>query len=143
MQHSETIFIQRPVADVWALVGSPSTWPDWLPGVQDANVEGGTPAVGARMTFSFRGNPQDTRMSVYEPERALGFTSSQSRYDFAESFTLEPQGDATTVTMTMSFQPTTWWMKAFSVLLVPIKGFALGSSLKKELRALKERLEGA
>ena len=142
MQHAETIIIKRPGADVWALVGDPRTWETWVPGVTDVRLEGdGAPTVGSGLSYGWRGERRDTTVNAFEAERLIGIASSEKNYDFSQTIALSETFGGTRVTMTIGFEPTVWWGSILSVLMLPIKGFLLGRTPRKDLQALRAALD--
>ena len=142
MQHSESIFINRPRAEVWALVGDPQSWGEWIPGLTDVRIEGGgAPSEGARLSYAWRGRRQETTLAAFEAERVIGVASSEKNYEFSESIMLRETGVGTEVTITMGFDPTVWWASFLAMFVPPIKGLMFGRPLRKMLDALRASLE--
>lgn len=142
MKHAESIIINRQKAAVWALVGDPRSWGDWLPGMTDVRLEGeGAPSVGAALSYGWRGKRQDTTVAAFEVERVIGVASSEKNYEFSETIALRETFGGTAVTLTMGFEPTVWWASFLAILTLPIKGLLFGRPLRKELQALRTALE--
>ena len=141
MQHSESIVINRPEAEVWALVGDPQSWEKWIPGVTDVQIEGGGAlSVGIGLSYIWRGKRQDTTIAVFETQRAIGVATSEKNYEFSETIVVRETLGGTGVTVTMGFEPTVWWATFLAIFMLPIKGFLLGRPLRKELEALRAAL---
>ena len=142
MQHAESIIIKRPQAAVWALVGDPHSWGEWIPGLTDVRLEGGgAPSEGAGLSYTWRGKRQDTTVAAFEAERVIGVASSEKNYDFSETMTVRETFGGTEVTVTMEFKPTVWWVSVFAIFMLPIKGLMLGRPLRKMLGALRAAVE--
>ncbi len=141
MQQTESVTIDRPPAEVWALVGDVRTWTKWLEDISDVQLVSGELATGAEFSYKFRGRDVHATVDRYEAGRVIGIASSEKSYDFAESIRVEPADGQTRVTFTMGFDPTVWWASALSILLVPFKGMMLGKPLRNELEALRTAVE--
>ena len=142
MKHAESIIINRQKAAVWALVGDPRSWGDWLPGMTDVRLEGeGAPSVGAALSYGWRGKRQDTTVAAFEVERVIGVASSEKNYEFSETIALRDTFGGTQVTVTLGFEPTVWWGSFLAILMFPVKGLVLGRGLRKMLVALRATVE--
>lgn len=142
MQQSESIVVDAPVERVWPLIGSIEGWQDWNSGISNVELLADEIGPGAEFAYRYRGREVHTTVDAYEEGRLLSIASDEGSYDFGESLALEPEGDQTRVTFTMGFEPTVWWAKAASVLLVPFKDRVLGRPLRAELARLKDVVEG-
>jgi uncharacterized membrane protein len=142
VEQTESILIDRPAGDVWPLVGDVRGWNQWLTGISDVELVSDELAPGSEFSYQYRHKPVRATVDQYEEGRLIGISTSEKRYDFAESITLDPRGDQTEVTFTMGFEPTVWWASALSVLLIPVKGLMLGRPLRQELQDLKVAVEG-
>ncbi len=142
MQQTESITIDAPTADVWPLIGSIDGWQSWLTGISNVELLSDEIGPGAEFGYTFRGRAVTATVDRYEEGRIMAIASTESSYDFGESMELEPLGDQTWATFTMGFEPTTWWAKAGSALLTPLKDRMLGKPLRKELATLKGVVEG-
>lgn len=141
MQQTESITIDRPPAEVWALVGDVRNWTKWLKDISDVELVSGELATGAEFSYKFRGRDVNATVDRYEEGRVIGIGAQEKKYDFAESLAVEPTDGGTRVTFTMGFDPTVWWVSALSILLVPFKGMMLGKPLRKELEELRIAVE--
>lgn len=64
------VLVERPAADVWALVGDPSALPRWFPGIVDAVVEG-----DSRLVTTASGIPMPERIVTNDPlQRRFQYT---------------------------------------------------------------------
>ena len=142
MQHVESIIINSPRAAVWALVGDPQSWGEWVPGVTDVRIEGGgAPSEGTGLSYGWRGRRQDTTVAAFEAERVIGIASSEKNYEFSETMTLSETFGGTRVTIAMGFEPTVWWASFLAMFMLPVKGLALGRPMRKMLEALRAAVE--
>ena len=142
MEHTESIGIDRPPDAVWQLVGDIHSWPRWLEDISDVEMQSDELGEGAEFTYKFRGRPAHVTVFPFEADRVIGITAPERGYDFAESITVEPQGEGTVVTFTMGFEPNTWWMKTVAIGVRPLKDRLMGRPLRKELAKLKAVAEG-
>ncbi len=142
MQHSESITIYHSRADVWAVVGDPQSWEEWIDGITDIQVEGGGAlAVGKGLSYKWRGKIQNTTVIELEAGHRIHIGSAEKNYDFNETIVLTDVGVLTKVTMTVDFNPTVWWASVLAVFMLPFKGLLLGRPFKKQLQALSRVLE--
>ena len=142
MQHSESIIINRPGPEVWALVGDPQSWETWIPDVTEVRIEGGgAPSVGTGLSYARRGKRRDTTIAAFETDRVIEVASSEKNYEFTETIRLSDTFGGTQVTITKGFAPTVWWASVLAILVLPVKGLILGRPLMEELQALKAALE--
>ena len=89
-----TTTVERPTPHVWARLTDWPAAPAWMPGVQSVRVE------GTRLTFQARGRERDGRVEVVEPGRTVVVHSAQGGVTAAYTYTCEPDGDRTRVTLT-------------------------------------------
>ncbi len=141
MEATESITIDRPASEVWALVGDVRRWPEWLADVSDFQLDGEL-AVGTELEYRYRGRPARATVTRLEEGRAIEVGAEEKAWNFEESITLTPQGDRTEVTFSIGFVPTAGWAKAAGALLSPFKGPLLRNPLKRELQELKVTVEG-
>ncbi len=137
MEVSAATVINKPIDDVWALVGDPAKWPSWLDGVTDVPVAEGAITVGTVLEFRWKGRAVRSEITQYEAGRVIAFAQSQASYDFREAFTVEAVDGGTRVSVTMGFEPTVLWMKIVAALATPLKGPLMSGPLKKALGALE------
>ena len=100
-------------------------------------------AVGTTITYAFRGRSTAVAITGYEPRRYLEISGSEKSYVMRESIALEADDASTTVSMTMSFEPTAAWARLVAPLFAPFAGIVLGRSLGRSLGALRREAEGA
>jgi len=142
VEHSESIVVNRPLSEVWALTGDPRAWQTWAE-LRDVNVEGdGVLSDGSAVSYRWRGREVHAQVRPYVEHERMGIQSTQKSYEFHESIALRDLGDRTEATFTIGFEPTAWWASVLAPLLTPFKALVLGRPLKKELRALRDAAEG-
>jgi carbon monoxide dehydrogenase subunit G len=88
-----TATVERPAPEVWARLTDWPTAPAWMPGVESVRVD------GARLTFRARGRERSGRFEVVEPGRTVVVHSAQGGVTAAYTYTCEPDGDRTRVTL--------------------------------------------
>lgn len=140
MEATESITIDRPANEVWALVGDVRKWPEWIEDLSDFELEGDL-AVGTELEYKYRGRPARAAVRRFEEGRAIEIGAEEKSWNMEESITLSPQGDQTEVTFSMAFVPTVGWAKVAGAVLSPLKGPLLTNPLKRELQELKTTLE--
>ena len=142
MQHSESITIQCPLGEVWAMAGDPHAWGKWIKGITDVkSEESGTLAAGKALSFAERGKARNMTVIEYEAGRIIRLGSTQKGYDFNETIALVESAGATEVTLTMGLEPTVWWASFLALFMQPINGLVIGRPLRKTLQALSAALE--
>ena len=77
----------------------------------------------------------------YVRGQLVGIAQRHPTYDFWESIHLEPEQEQTRVIFTIGFAPPKWWIRPVAVAIRPFKRWVLGSSIRKELVALRTTLE--
>ena len=137
------IVIRRPVAEVSAYAGDPTSAPEWY--VNIASVEWETPppvAVGSRMAFvaGFLGRQLAYTYEVVElvPGDRLVMRTAQGPFPMETTYTWDAVGDdATRMTLRNRGRPS-----GFAGLAAPVMAAAMRRANRKDLAALKRRLEG-
>jgi uncharacterized protein YndB with AHSA1/START domain len=142
MVHTESIRIARPAEVVWTLVGDPAAWPRWAGDLDDVRVHGEL-AVGTTITYRYRGRGVAVTLTRYQPTTLVEIAGSEKSYELRESIALNAGDGATTVSITMGFEPTATWTRLVAPLFVPLKGVVLGRSLRRSLHALGHTAEAA
>jgi uncharacterized protein YndB with AHSA1/START domain len=140
--HEESIRIARPAEVVWTLVGDPTAWPRWTGELDDVRAHGEL-AVGTTITYRYRGRSVTVTLTRYERATVVEIAAAEKSYELRESIALEADETATTVSITMGFEPTATWARLVAPLFVPLKGVVLGRSIQRSLRALKQTAEAA
>ena len=144
MQHSESIVIKRPEADVWTLVGNPQSWETWIPGVTEVRIEGGgAPSVGTGLSYVWRGKRRDTTITAFETDRVIGVASSEKNYEFSETIEIRETPGATGVTVTIGFEPTVCGQPFWRYPCSPINGPCLAGLRRRNWRPSDLPLAGA
>jgi carbon monoxide dehydrogenase subunit G len=102
----ETQVVERPPADVFALLVDLRRAPEWQPSLQELDVEtDGETRVGTsgREVRRAGGRRVESRFEVteLEPDRRLAISTSSSAADVDVVFELEPDGAGTRITSTL------------------------------------------
>jgi uncharacterized protein YndB with AHSA1/START domain len=101
---SLTVTIERPPSVVFAFIAEPTNMPRWYDAVFDVMVAGDAAiGVGTRFKMS-RSLPglraiNDVEITEYQPSRQITFESRQGPTPFRYSYTLEPTGGGTRLTL--------------------------------------------
>jgi carbon monoxide dehydrogenase subunit G len=139
----ETIRIERPPAEVWAVVADLDTHLEWRPAlVEFRQVSEGPLEVGSRIreVLRWRGRELvlDDIVTVLEPPRHFGISGGWTAAEFDLDLRLEPVGEgATSVTFDWPLRPKSALLKAAAPFL---KG-SMERATVEEARLLKEYVE--
>lgn len=134
--------IDRAPAEVSAYAGDPTNAPTWYVNIE--SVEWRTPppvALGSRMEFvaKFLGRRIAYTYEVTElvPGERLVMQTAQGPFPMRTTYTWEPAGDGTRMTLRNTGEPA-----GFSRLAAPVMATAMRRAMTKDLAALKRILEG-
>jgi carbon monoxide dehydrogenase subunit G len=143
MRVVERIRIERPPADVWAVVADLETHLEWRPALVEFRLVSEAPLrVGSRIreVLRWRGRELvlDDVVTALVPGRHFGVSGGWKAAEFELDLRLEPAGDsATDVTFDWPLRPKSVLMKVAAPLL---KG-AMQRATAEEARLLKELVE--
>lgn len=143
MRVVESIHVEAPPQDVWAVVSDLRTHPEWRPAlVELRQVSDGPLAVGSRVreVLRWRGRTIELAdvVTALEPPHRLGIRGGWKAADFELDLLLEPSGGGTQVTMDWPLHPKSLLMK----LVAPFLAGAMRRSTREELEHLKALVEG-
>lgn len=122
--------IERPAAEVWTRLTDWPAAPAWMPGVDSIRVH------GAELTFRARGRDRTGRVEIVEPGRTVVVHSAQGGVTAAYTYTCEPDGSRTRVTLTADCRAGGVW-RPFAGLLRAALRRADGG----QIDALKQAIE--
>ena len=142
MRIVESIVVDRPREEVWAVVADLDTHTAWRPALREfRKVSEGPLDVGTRirevLVWRSREIVIDDVVTAFEPPRRFGLRGTWDAADFELDLVLEPSGQATTVTMDWPLYPKSLLLKAAA----PFLGRALRRATRDELALLKHRVE--
>jgi hypothetical protein len=134
--------IRRPVAEVAAYAGNPTNAPEWYANISSVEWETPPPvAVGSRMAFvaHFLGRRLAYTYEVTElvPGERLVMRTAQGPFPMETTYTWEPVGDGTRMTLRNRGRPS-----GFSAVARPVMAAAMRRANTKDLAALRTLLEG-
>jgi len=137
---TETV-IRRPCAEVAAYAGDPTHAPDWYANI--SSVEWRTPppvGVGSRMdfvaTFLGRRLAYTYEVAEFDPGRRLVMRTADGPFPMETTYTWEPVDGGTRMTLRNRGRPS-----GFSAVAGPFMAAAMRRANRKDLAALKDRLE--
>jgi len=134
-----TIQIARPPADVFAFLADGTNDPQWRSGVTDIRLRSGTGAgavyeQGVKGPFGRR-VPADYEITVYEPDRRLGFRAIAGPVRPEGTYELRPVDVGTEVTFSLRCTPS-----GFAKLMTPMVAGTMRSEVA-QLDRLREVLQ--
>ncbi|TDO38340.1 SRPBCC family protein [Paractinoplanes brasiliensis] len=107
--------VERPAPEVWARLTDWPAAPAWMSGVDSIRV------AGNELTFRARGRDRTGRIEVVEPGRTVVVRSAQGGVTAAYTYTCEPEGDRTRVTLTADCRVTGPWRPFAGLLRAAIR----------------------
>lgn len=142
MRIIETVRIESPPEDVWAVVADLSTHLEWRPAlVEFSQVSSGPLEVGSRIreVLRWRGRELvlDDVVTALDPRRHFGIAGGWNAADFDLDIRLEPAGAGTQVTFDWPLRPKSVLLK----LATPFLRGAMQRATAEEARLLKEYVE--
>lgn len=138
---TETV-IDRPCAEVAAYAGDPSNAPEWYANIESVSWETAPPvAVGSRMAFvaRFLGRRLAYTYEVVElvPGERLVMRTAQGPFPMETTYTWEAvDAGGTRMTLRNRGEPA-----GFGSVAAPVMAAAMRRANRKDLAALKQRLE--
>lgn len=140
---STDIVIDRPIDVVAAYAGDPSRAPTWYVNIDSAEWRSDPDLrVGARIAFiaRFLGRRLEYTYEIVElvPNRQLVMRTAEGPFPMETTYTWEPRGEATHMTLRNHGQPA-----GFSAVVAPVMAAAMRRAMAKDLRKLKALLEAA
>lgn len=142
MRVTESVVVDRPPEDVWAVIADLDTHTSWRPALREfRQVSDGPLAVGTRIreVLEWRGREIviDDLVTALEPPDRFGIRGSWKAADFEMTLALEPADTGTKVTMDWPLYPKSFLMK----IAAPFMGGAMRKATREELELLKEHVE--
>ncbi len=137
----KSVFIGRPVEEVFAFVADQTNAPRWQAGViQVRRTTAGELGIGTRHTFvrKFVGRRLEASNEyvTYEPSRMIAFKSISGPMDFTAGYRTTAMEGGTRLSTWIEMQP-----KGFSSLAEPLIAASLRREIQANLGVLKKLLE--
>lgn len=144
MRIVESIVVDHPPEDVWAVISDLETHTSWRPALREfRQVSEGPLGVGTRIreVLTWRGREIviDDAVTAFDPPRRLGIRGGWEAADFELDLVLEPAGSGTKVTMDWPLHPRSLLLE----LAAPFLGGAMRKATREELELLEEYVEDA
>jgi carbon monoxide dehydrogenase subunit G len=137
-----SIVINAPADAVDAFTSDAARWPEWYPGVEQAESDGTYPQVGGVVKVVYKAAGTTFNMTFTSAEYTPGRGIAQQMagmFTGTSRFTLEPEGDSTRVTYGFEYEmPGGGVGKIIDKLLVERMN---AENLEKSLKNLKAMLE--
>lgn len=142
MRVVESVVVERPPEDVWAVVADVDTHTRWRPALREfRQVTDGPLGVGTRIreVLVWRGREIviDDVVTAFEPPRRLAIHGSWDAAEFDMELLLRPEGPGTEVTMDWPLRPKSLLLK----IAAPFLKGAMRRATREELELLKEHVE--
>ncbi|TDW90111.1 carbon monoxide dehydrogenase subunit G [Kribbella pratensis] len=142
LRFTNTITIDRPPAEVFEYLAHLENVPRWNYAIGETRkITNGPVGVGARylQTRTIPVHAEETlEITEFEPDRGLSLSGTLSSMPARISYTLHPDGNATTLTNTIELQP-----PRHLALVAPIAVRRIKSAVAANLAVLQEILERA
>lgn len=139
---TETVVVERPVAEVAEFAGDPSNAPTWYRRIRSAEWQTEPPiSLGSRITFRARFLGKDLNytyeVTEYTPGEQVAMRTSQGPFPMNTTYTWRPVGDRVThMTLRNHGEPS-----GFSRPAAPLIAFAMRRAMRQDLADLKRLLE--
>ena len=91
--------VERPAPEVWARLTDWPAAPAWMSGLESIRVD------GPDLTFRARGRDRTARIEIVDPGRTVVVRSSQGSVSTAYTYTCNPDGPRTNLTLTADCEP--------------------------------------
>lgn len=142
MRINESIRIDRPVEDVWAVVSDLDTHTAWRPAlVEFRSLDEGPLEVGARIREVLRFGKREIEIedvvTALDPPRRLALSGGWKAAEFDVEFLLEPEGAGTRVTMDWPFRPKSPLLRVAT----PFLKETMRRATREELEKLRDYVE--
>ena len=136
------VTVNRPIDEVAKFVMDPGNDPTWLSGIKSARALSDLPLrVGTRVErmAKFLGRPIEyvTEVVEYDPPRVLAMNTVKSPFPMKVRYEFEEKEGGTLVRNLVEGEP-----GGFYGIAGPLLARSVKSSIRKDLNALKSRLEG-
>ena len=143
-----TIYVDRPVDEVFEFVSDPANMSCWVEYVAEAGYPDGTrPGVGAtyevKYTYGRRVSDLTMEVTEFEPPTRFGYMTVKGPYPIRATYTLAPEGRGTRFTYFQDAQSDSFITACMFVMLgfllkIPTRGL-----LRKNAQRMKTTIEGA
>lgn len=136
-----TTTINRPVPEVSAFAGDPTTAPQWYANIRSVRWQTPPPVqVGSRVEFvaRFLGRELAYTYEVTElvPGERLVMRTAQGPFPMCTTYTWEPDGAGTRMTLSNTGEPS-----GFAAVARPVMELAMRRATTKDLARLKQLVE--
>jgi uncharacterized protein YndB with AHSA1/START domain len=142
MRITESVLVEAPASDVWAVLTDLGSHPRWRPALREfRQVSEGPLRVGARIheVIAWRGREivLADEVTALEPERRLAIRGGWKAADFDLDMLLDPRGQSTSVTFDWLLRPKTLTMR----LVAPFLRGTMRRSTLEEVEGLRTYVE--
>ena len=148
MKASATIFIDKPISEVWAFVADIRNMDKWVNGVSDPTpTSEGEWRVGSTFTsgYTYAGKTHTVNYEItgFDPPNRIAMRSTAGPFPFDGYTDLMEDKDGTRLVNAIDAKPTNAFLAIWFAVLGVVLRMMMRIQLRKELVLLKAALEDA
>jgi uncharacterized protein YndB with AHSA1/START domain len=145
MKATASIFIARPIADVFDFITDVAKMPSWVTGVQSSRRVSDAMGEGARYVLEYNGGWRSYEIEVavtgYDPPALFAATTARGPFAFEGTTTLKEVEGGTRVSNLIEAGPDSLASRMASLLLGWLLRPSMSRRLLRELQALQNSIE--
>ena len=147
MKARDEVWVDAAPEEVFELVTTLESFPEWMSGVKEARLGvGSEPRVGATLvtTCAYRGKTFKVTHEVteFEPPSRFAFRTVEGSYPVASTFALRPDDDGTFISYEHEVIADSLYAKVMFILFAPLTRRMVKKRLAWELDELADLVEG-
>ena len=142
-----TIYVERPVDDVFEFVSDPEKMPLWVRNVAEAQyTDGAQPRAGAtydlKYTYGRRVNDITMEVTEFNPPARYAFKTIKGPFPISVTYTLDPDGRGTRFSYFQDAQSDSYITDCMFALLGFVLKYPTRGLLRKNAERMKAAIEG-
>lgn len=146
MKATASVHIDRPIADVFAVLTDVSHMPSWVNGVKSARLVSEAMDEGAKYVLEYssgwRANELEVEVTEFRPPEVFASTTVRGPFAFEGTFTLVEEAGGTRLTNFIEAGPDSVASRVASLLLGWLLRGTMSRRLLSELETLQRTIEG-